>query len=338
MKTIDLRSDTVTRPSDAMRAAMASAPVGDDVFSDDPTVNELEAYVAKLFEREAALYVPSGTMGNQISIKVHTRPGQEMLCDRDCHVVNYELAGPAIHSSLLINLLTSNRGMLTAQQIRDNIRPKGWMHPETILVELENTHNRHGGAVLPQAEILKVAQVCKEENLRFHLDGARLWNAHVASGLSLVELTRPFDSISVCFSKGLGAPVGSAILGSREFVEKCRRERKIFGGGMRQAGIIAAGALYAVKHNIPRLAEDHANAKWLAAKLVEHGHFDIDLAGVETNILLLKIKGSETSDQALLSLKEKGILAVPFGRGVLRMVTHMDVSREDCEEVVKRLE
>ena len=334
MKTIDLRSDTVTKPSPAMRQAMFEAEVGDDVFGDDPTVKILERYVADLFDKEAALYVPSGTMGNQICLKAQSQPGWELLCERECHVVNYEVAGPVVHSGLLVNLLTTERGMIPADLIRESVRPKNLHTPLTKLVALENTHNRHGGTVLPQDEILKVREVCDEFDLVFHLDGARIWNAHVATGIPLAELVAPFDSVSVCLSKGLGAPIGSLALGSAEFIEKCRRERKLFGGGMRQVGIIAAAGLYAIKNNIGRLAEDHANAKLLAGGLNELAAFEVDLSKVDTNIVVAKIATGESSDVMSERLKQFGVLAIPFGKTKLRFVTHLDVNRVDCEQAL----
>ena len=337
MKTIDLRSDTVTRPSQAMRQVMMTAEVGDDVFGDDPTAKKLEEYVAELFEKEASLYVPSGTMANQICLKANTERGWELLCERECHVVNYEVAGPVIHSGLLVNMLTTERGMVSAEQVRSNIRIKTLHSPETRIVALENTHNRHGGTILPQEEILKVRAVCDEFNLILHLDGARIWNVHVATGLSLAELTRPFDSVSVCLSKGLGAPIGSMILGSREFVEKCRRERKLFGGAMRQAGIIAAAGLYAVQNNIERMSEDHRNARMLAEGLNQLDIFDIDLDRVQTNIIIANITGDEYAEGVLAKIREEGVWAVPFGPKKIRFVTHLDVSRGDCEEALERI-
>jgi len=337
MKTIDLRSDTVTRPSEEMRRAMLTAEVGDDVFGDDPTVILLEQHVADLFEREASLYVPSGTMANQICLKANTRPGWELLCERECHVVNYEVAGPVVHAGLLVNLLTTERGMITAGMVRENVRIKSLHSPETRIVALENTHNRHGGTVLPQDEIERVREVCDEFDLILHLDGARIWNAHVATGLSLPELTRSFDSVSVCLSRGLGAPIGSMILGTREFIEICRRERKLFGGAMRQVGIIAAAGLFAVKNNIARLAEDHANARLLAEGLQSIPIFNVDLSRVETNIVIANITGEETAESVLGRLKSVGVWAVPFGPKRIRMVTHLDVTRTDCEEVLERI-
>lgn len=337
MKIIDLRSDTVTRPSAEMRQAMLIAEVGDDVFGDDPTVNALESYVAGLFEREASLFVPSGTMANQICLKAHSQPGWELLCDRNCHVVNYEAAGPAVHSGLLVNLLTTERGMVTAEMVRTNIRPKNLHCPETKMVALENSHNRHGGTILPQEEVVKVRQVCDEFELILHLDGARIWNAHIATGTSLPELTRPFDSVSVCLSKGLGAPIGSMVLGSSGFVAKCRRERKLFGGGMRQVGIIAAAGLYAVKNNLDRLAEDHANARFFAQGVNGLGPFRVDMDRVETNIVVVDITGDHTVDSVLTKMKDAGVWAVPFGPKRIRFVTHLDVTRSDCEEALERM-
>jgi threonine aldolase len=316
---------------------MANAVVGDDVFGDDPTVKDLESYVARLFQKEAGLYVPSGTMGNQVCLKTISQRGWELLCDRECHVVNYEVAGPVVHSGLMINLLTTERGMIPAQMVRDNIRPKNIHIPETRIVTLENTHNRHGGTILPQAEIVEVKKVCDEFGLLLHLDGARIWNAYVATGIPLAELVRPFDTVSVCFSKGLGAPIGSMVLGSAEFVEKARRERKLFGGGMRQVGIIAAAALYAVKSNIPRLADDHANAKLLGQGLNETRPFAVDLGRLQTNIVVAKIKDGTSSDAMAARLKEIDVWAIPFGRDKLRFVAHLDVSRDDCLDALSRI-
>lgn len=337
MEYIDLRSDTVTRPTPDMRRAIFEAEVGDDVLGDDPTAKDLERYVAALFEREASLFVPSGTMANQICLKANSRPGWELLCDRECHVVNYECAGPVVHSGLLVNLLTTDRGMLTARMVRENVRPTSLHSPETKMVALENTHNRHGGTILPQDEILRVREVCDEFGLILHLDGARIWNTHVATGISLPDLTRPFDSISCCLSKGLGAPVGSMIVGSAEFIGRCLRERKLFGGGMRQVGLIAAAGLYAVKHNIPRLAEDHANAQYLAVELNALESLDIDMSRVETNIVVLRLKMDMNSTQLAEKFKSVGVLALPFGPKKMRLVTHLDVSRTQCELAVERI-
>jgi len=337
MKIIDLRSDTITRPDTKMRQAIANAEVGDDVFGDDPTVNELEKYVAELFDKEASLFVSSGTLGNQVALKTHSQPGWEIICERECHIVNYEVSGPAVHSGLMINLLTTDRGMITAEMVRNNIRQINIHCPRTKIVTLENTHNRHGGTILPQDEILRVRDVCDEYKLIFHLDGARIWNVYVATGMSLAELVQPFDSISVCLSKGLGAPIGSMILGSAEFIEKCRRTRKLFGGAMRQVGIIAAGGLYAIKNNITRLSQDHKNAKLLAEGISELQMFDIDLTRVETNIVVADLTGDLQSEPVIERLSKVGVLAVPFGPRRVRFVTHLDVTREECLEAIDRI-
>jgi len=319
-----------------MRKAIAEAVVGDDVFRDDPTVLRLEETIADMFGKEAALYVPSGTMGNQVSLKTISEPGWEILCERDCHIVNYETSGPAVHSSLLVNMIDTEYGFITADQVECRIRPDNIHSPLTKIVALENTHNRHGGTVYPQAEILKIREVADKYGLIMHLDGARIWNAHVASGLPLSELVAPFDSVSVCLSKGLGAPVGSIIMGSREFIKKALRNRKLFGGGMRQAGIVAAAGLYAVENNITRLAEDHENARILAEGLSRIDGFSVDLERVQTNIILADIpETGYDSVEALKILKENGILAVTFGPTRLRFVTHLDVNRKQCQKAVE---
>ncbi|SYZ74016.1 L-allo-threonine aldolase [Candidatus Zixiibacteriota bacterium] len=331
MKVIDLRSDTVTKPSPAMRRAIAEAEVGDDVFGDDPTVIRLEQKVAELFGREASLYVPSGTMGNQVALRAISEPGWELLCERDCHVVNYEAAGPAVHSQLLTNMIATERGILTAEQVEEAIRPPNIHHPITKIVTLENTHNRHGGTIFPLEEIRRIRVVADKHKLLMHLDGARIWNAHVATGIPLSDWAAPFDSMSVCLSKGLGAPVGSMIVGDRAFIAKARRIRKLFGGGMRQVGILAAAGLYAVENNIERLADDHRNAKILAEGLNKIKGFRVDMSRVETNIVIADISESGKSPEELVTiLKDSGVLAVVFGKTRLRFVTHLDVSRDDC--------
>ena len=331
VKYIDFRSDTVTKPSPGMRQAIANAEVGDDVFGDDPTVIRLEAKVAQMFGKGASLFVPSGTMGNQVSLRAISEPGWELLCERDCHVVNYEASGPAIHSQLLVNMITTERGVLTAEQIESAIRPPNIHHPITKIVTIENTHNRHGGTIFPLDEILRIRHVADKHNLLMHLDGARIWNAHVATGIPLQDWAEPFDSISACLSKGLGAPVGSMIVGSREFITKARRIRKLFGGGMRQVGILAAAGLYAIENNISRLSEDHKNARILAEGLNLVKGFRVDLSRVETNIVIVDIADTQISpDQSAAILREHGILTVPFGRTRLRFVTHLDVSPDDC--------
>lgn len=338
MAVIDLRSDTVTKPSKGMREAIAKAEVGDDVLGDDPTVKQLEQKVAALFEREAALFVPSGTMANQICLKVQSEPGWELLCERECHVVNYELAGPAVHSGLLVNLLTTERGMITAQQVRENVRIKSLHVPETRLVALENTHNRHGGTILPQDEVVKVREVCDEFGLILHLDGARIWNVHAANGTPLAELVRPFHSISVCLSKGVGAPVGSLMVGSAAFIQKCLRVRKLFGGGMRQVGLLAAAGIYALDHNLDRMKDDHVNAKYLGEQMNRFDGYSVDMSRVETNIVVVEIERDDMDSVKLADLmKSVEVLALPFGAKKIRLVTHLDVDMEDCKESISRL-
>lgn len=335
MKKIDLRSDTVTRPSPAMRRAIADAEVGDDVFRDDPTVLKLEATVAEMFEKEAALYVPSGTMGNQVALKTLSEPGWEILCERQCHIINYETAGPAVHSSLLVNMIDTEYGVMTAGQIENSVRDINVHCPLTKIVAIENTHNRHGGTIYPLEEIKKIREVADRHNLLMHLDGARIWNAHVATGIPLADWARPFDSVSVCLSKGLGAPVGSMILGSMDFIDKALRNRKLFGGGMRQAGVIAAGGLYAVQNNISRLSEDHAKAKILAEGLNAIAGFEVDMYRVQTNIVIVDIAGIGLNAMAAVKkIAEHDVLCVPFGKTRLRFVTHLDVAEEDCRKAV----
>src|SRR5438876_1298331 len=254
---IDLRSDTVTRPTPAMRSAIQAADVGDDVFGEDPTVNHLQEKVAALLGKEAALFVPSGTMSNQICVKAHTQPGDEMLCEASCHIYVNEAGAPAALSGVTCRTIESDYGILDVSQLEDKIRPDNDHQVRTRLVALENTHNRGGGRVYPIEKIQAIRSWAQSHGLIMHLDGARLWNAVVASGIPAAEWARHFDSVAVCFSKGLGAPIGSALVGTREFVAKGRHIRKLFGGGMRQAGVAAAGALYALEHHIERLAEDH---------------------------------------------------------------------------------
>lgn len=337
MKYIDLRSDTVTKPDEPMLKAMMEAQVGDDVLGDDPTVKKLETYVAELFNKEAAVYVPSGTMSNQICLKAQTEPGWELLCERECHIVNYEVSGPVVHSQLLVNLLTTEAGMISAETIRNSIRPLNIHCPLTKIVSLENTHNRQGGTVLPQDEILRVKDVCDEFNLIFHLDGARIWNAHVATRIPLDKLVEPFDSVSVCLSKGLGAPIGSLALGKADLIEKCRRERKLFGGGMRQVGYIAAAGLYAVQNNIERMKDDHENADYLADELNKLNHFEVDKNKVHTNILIVHIKEGKTAEQIFNKLTELKIGSIPTGPAKIRFVTHKDISRDDINQALDRI-
>jgi len=339
MNFIDLRSDTVTRPSAGMREAMMRAEVGDDVFGEDPTAEKLQKRVAELFKKEAALFVPSGTMGNEICVKVHTQPGEEVIVEQDSHVIIYETGGPAFLSQVQLKPLAGNRGMFTAQQVKEAIRYDAYYMPRTSLICLENTHGRSAGAVLPIDEIRRVRELALAEHIPMHLDGARLWNASVASGIPVSEYAQCFDSLSVCFSKGLGAPVGSMIVGSRDFIERARKMRKIFGGGMRQIGILAAAALYALDHNVDRLSEDHKKAKHLAQRLSSLKKLGVDTSNVETNMVIMDIrKTGKTQDEVLGMLRGQGVLLTPEGRSSIRAVTHLDVSAEEVDKAANAFE
>lgn len=332
MKTIDLRSDTVTRPTPEMREAMMAAPVGDDVFEDDPTVKQLETKVATLFGVEASLYVPSGSMGNQASLFTHSHPGDELICDDNAHIDWYEVAAPAVLSRLLVRLIPSHGGVPDPAAILAAIRPDNIHSPRTGIISVENTHNRHGGVVVPLAIMREITAIAAEHNIKCHLDGARIWNAHAATGVPLADWVVGFDSASVCFSKGLGAPVGSAILGTREFVTRARRTRKMFGGGMRQAGIIAAAAIWAIDHQLPKLGEDHRRAQWLAKEIATIPGVRLLPDPPPTNIVIIDLSklGTDT-DAVLAALKTRGVLAVPFGVGRIRAVTHRDIDDSDIE-------
>ena len=332
MEIIDLRSDTVTKPSLEMRTAMIAAEVGDDVYGEDPTVNRLQEKVAALLGKEAALFVPSGVMANQLGLKVHTQPGDEVIVESESHIFNFETAGAAFLSHVQLNTIKGNRGILQADQVLHAIRSSVYYNPRTSLVCLENTHNKAGGTIYPLEEIQKIHTIARKRNLALHLDGARLWNASVASGIPPEEYARYFDTVSVCFSKGLGAPVGSALTGTREKIESARKYRKIFGGGMRQVGIIAAGALFALDHNIERLKEDNDKAKWLANELSNLPGITLDLNSVQTNILIFNISSrSESAEELISKLKAQGVLISEMGISTLRAVTHLDVSMEQIK-------
>lgn len=326
---IDLRSDTVTKPTAAMRQIMAAAEVGDDVFGEDPTVNHLQEVVAGLLGHEAALFVPSGSMGNQIAIRCHTQPGDEIICEAGAHFLHYELGGIAAWSGVHARTINGTRGAITVEQIATLLRPAVYYMPTTKLIAIENTHNSAGGAIFPIDEIRRIAGFARDHGLRLHLDGARLWNASAATGIPLKEYASVCDSVSVCFSKGLGAPVGSALAGSREFIERARRVRKMFGGGMRQVGILAAAALYALEHHRARLTEDHRHARILAEGLAAIAGVQIDLASVQTNIVMIDLTATKRDAATVVTqLREEGVAVVPFGKHVLRAVTHLEISEE----------
>ena len=335
MGVVDLRSDTVTRPSPGMRKAIAEAQVGDDVFGDDPTVNRLQEKVASLLGQEAAIYVPSGTMANEIAIRAQTQPGDEIIAHADSHIYHYEAAASAGLSGCSLRLLGGDRGLFRPEDVRGAIRPLDSHYPRSALVVVENTHNRGGGSIWPVDQIASSREVADEHGLRMHLDGARLMNACVATGHSPHEYTRHFDTVAICFSKGLGAPIGSAVAGSAEMIQRLHRFRKMFGGGMRQAGIIAAGALYALEHNVDRLAEDHANAKHLANALAEMPGVSIDPSTVETNIVYFDVDEAIGTDQSFCdALHERGVWILPLAPQRVRAVTHLDVSRGDINRAI----
>lgn len=337
MVKIDLRSDTVTKPSNAMKEFMLQSPVGDDVFEEDPTVIELEEYAAQLFGMEAGLFCSSGTMTNQIAIKAHTFPGAEVICHEYSHVYNYEGGGIASNSHASVKLLKGNRGRILASDLDNALNPDDDVHRAlTALVCVEDTSNKGGGAVCDLDELSKIKAWCEQKNLPLHCDGARLFNAFVARGDSPANYGPMFNSISICLSKGLGAPVGSVLLGTKEFITKSRRIRKSFGGGMRQAGIIAGGGLFALKNNIDRLQEDHDKAKVLG-DVLQSLSFVEEVLPVETNILVFKLTDNWTTKDFLNLLESKGVLAVPFGAGLIRFVTHLDFTDEQLEELIKVL-
>ncbi|HUW30960.1 MAG TPA: low-specificity L-threonine aldolase [Planctomycetota bacterium] len=330
-RVIDLRSDTVTKPSAGMRQAMAAADVGDDVYGEDPTVNELQARCAKLFGKEAALFVASGTMANQVCIRTHTRPGDEVIVEELAHAYNCECGDIATMSGAQARTIRGRRGAFTGKDVECLIRGENIHFPRTSLVCVENTHNFAGGAVFPLDNIIDISRVAREHGLKMHLDGARLANACVATGIDPDEYARYFDSVTMCFSKGLGAPVGSIIAGSGEFIAWARRTRKMFGGGMRQAGILAAAALYALDNNFDRLEEDHENARLIADALAGIPHVEMDPEGVETNIVVFRVDSAVSVEALLGRLKARGVLLSRIGPNTLRAVTHLDVSLHDAE-------
>ncbi len=330
---IDLRSDTLTKPDAPMLQAMFAAQVGDDVFSEDPTINLLESTMAALFKHEAALFCASGTMANQIAVKAHTQPMDEIILDKTAHIYYYETAGFAFHSGVSVKLIDGDKGRITAAQVIENIQPNFDWLPKTSLVCLENTSNKGGGSCYELQAIEEIKAACDAHGLKLHMDGARLYNAIVAKKYTTQQIGSLCDSLSVCFSKGLGAPVGSVLIGSKEFIRKARRIRKVFGGGMRQAGYLAAACLYAIENNVERLAIDHQHAKQIAAVL-ENLSWIKEVLPCETNILIFTIDETKTSVEAVLDyLKENGILAVQFGKHQIRLVFHLDISQEMVEEV-----
>src|ERR1700722_5829646 len=329
---IDLRSDTVTKPSEKMRVAMAQAEVGDDVYGEDPTLNRLEARAAQVFGKEAALFVPTGTMGNTVAIKMHTQHGEEVICDARSHVLDWELSMMAWFSGCQPRAISTTDGILTWNQIAAALRPKGPHNAPTTLIALENTHNMLGGNVYPQETIDEICDESHARGLKVHIDGARIFNAAVATQTSVARIARDADSVMFCLSKGLGAPVGSLVVGTRESIDQARLYRKRLGGGMRQAGVLAAAGLIALEESPTGLANDHANARYLAERLSKTPPIKIDPGSIKTNIVIFDISGVGVSaDEFSRCLRENGVLANGISPTHMRMVTHWDVSRQDCQ-------
>ena len=338
MEWIDLRSDTVTTPTKEMKDVMWQAELGDDVFGEDETVNKLEKTAAKMFGMEAGLFCPSGTMTNQIAIKMHTHPGDEVICDELSHVYQYEGGGIAFNSSASVRLLQGNRGRITASHVSEAINNRDDVHKAiSSLVVLENTSNRGGGSCYELEDIKAIQEVCKANDLILHLDGARLFNALVAKQQSTLDYGQLFNSISICLSKGLGTPIGSVLLGTQEKIKKARRIRKVFGGGMRQAGIIAAAGLYALEHHVDRLATDHAHAKLIETALLNNPNVETVLP-VETNIVIFKVKPHINAEKMVQQLKEKGILCFTMGKQQIRFVLHLDVTEVMVQRTLELLQ
>lgn len=339
MQLIDLRSDTVTKPSAAMRQAMANAPVGDDVIDVDPTVDRLEKLIAELLNKQAAMFMPSGTMTNQIAVRLHCRPGDEFICEEGCHIYNYEQGAYAQLTGVACRPIIGDRGSLTRAHLEGKVRPLNEHLVRTRLLCLENTHNRAGGRILPYDEVAEATAWAGEHQLSTHLDGARLFNSVVSSGIAAADWAGHFDTISVCFSKGLGAPVGSALVGSRDALHEARWHRKCFGGGMRQAGIIAAGAVYALEHNIDRLVEDHEKAQRLADEIEAMDGLSLIGGSLDTNIIMFQIDDPRPNagQEFVEAMEQEGVRALSLGPDSVRLVTHLDVSHEQIEQAVVAL-
>ncbi|MEN8667172.1 MAG: GntG family PLP-dependent aldolase [Flavobacteriaceae bacterium] len=336
---INLISDTITKPTPGMLDAMFSAAVGDDVFKEDPTVNELEEQTAALFGQEAALFFPSGTMANQTAIKVHTQPGEQLICDHYAHIFNYEGGGVSFNSGVSCKLIEGERGRITAAQVAAAINPPDFYHsPLSTLVCLENTTNKGGGAVWDFEQMKAIKQLCETHNLNFHLDGARLWNALAVTGEDPILYGQLFDSISVCFSKGLGCPIGSVLVGSKDFINKALRVRKVFGGGMRQAGYLAAAGIYALAHHRERLSEDHRKAAEIASLLKTKG-FIAHVAPVDTNIIIFELDETRCTQEVFMQkMQEHQVRLISMGGGKLRLVTHMDYTQQMHERFLDILD
>jgi threonine aldolase len=334
---IDFRSDTVTKPTRGMREIMMNAKIGDDVFGEDPSVNELENFAADMFGMEAALFCPSGTMTNQIAIKCHTQPGDEVICAENAHIYQYEGGGIAFNSGASVKLLPGDRGKINSEQVKTAINSPDYHKAHTSLVCVENTSNRGGGSCYDFEEIKKIQKICNENNLKFHLDGARLFNALVAKNENAKQYGKVFDSISICLSKGLGCPVGSLLLGKNDFIKVGRRLRKVFGGGMRQAGFLAAAGIYALQNNVNRLNEDHEHAKKIAAALEEKKIVKMVLP-VETNIIIFELNNEITAPVLVAKMKEKDILVYAITPNRVRLVLHLDITAEMVNRAIEIIE
>jgi threonine aldolase len=336
---LDFRSDTVTRPTPTMRARMAEAEVGDDVFGEDPSVNRLQQRVAEMLGKEAALFVPSGTMSNLIAVRLHCRPGDELICDTAAHVYNFEQGGYAQLNGVVARPVHSRQGVVHAEQFAELVRGGNVHHPRTRLVWVENTHNLGGGRIQPYGVVEAICRWAAAKGLRTHLDGARLFNAVVATGIEAARWAQGFDTVSVCFSKGLGAPVGSALAGPRELIAEAVRHRKVLGGGMRQAGVLAAAALYALEHHVARLAEDHANARRLAAGIQRVASLRLDPETIDTNVLYFRVDPAlAAAEEFVARLKDRGVLMLTTPSGVIRAVTHLDVTAEGVGRAIAAIE
>ncbi len=339
MNLIDLRSDTVTRPTAAMRAAMANAEVGDDVLGDDPTVIALQERIALLMGKEAACFLPSGTMANQTAIRAHTEPGDEIIAHEGSHIIHYETGSPAALSGVMIRPTFGPLGIFDADQVEHLVRPRSSHFANSKLLIIENTHNKGGGSVWPLEQIQRVVAAARKHDLHCHLDGARIWNAAAQTGISVAEYAKPFDTVSCCFSKGLGAPVGSAVCGSKAIISRVHRFRKMFGGTMRQSGILAAAAMYALENHRARLVEDHANARTLGEDLANIKGLVLNLSEVQTNMVFFDLDATVkwNADQLCDALKKVGVLMIPTGPRRIRAVCHLDVNAAQVKEAAKHV-
>jgi threonine aldolase len=338
MSLIDLRSDTVTRPSPEMRLAMANAEVNDDVIDVDPTCDRLQRVTAEILGKEAALFMPSGSMTNQVGVRIHCKPGDEFICEAGCHIYNYEQGAFAQLSGVVAKTVEGKAGVLHVDQLRGLVRPENDHLVRTRLVCLENTHNRGAGKIQPHENVVAICEWAHDSGLKTHLDGARLWNAAAATGIAEAQWTKEFDTVSVCFSKGLGAPVGSALAGPKDMIQEARRHRKLFGGAMRQAGIIAAGALYALQHNRKRLSDDHANAQIIAEAVRASDGLSLLFDEVETNIVIFRVEPKlGSAAEFVAELKSKNVLSLAIGPQQVRMVTHLDVTEPQCRQAAQTI-